>query len=213
MLYTKKQRVHTQSVTLPKHATVFQAEIQAIYEASQYLIANSDEMGIRYVKILSDSQAAITALSNTRIQSKCVLNALEAMESAVIKVKSLNLNWVKAHVNIEDNEEADKATKEGAQGGQTINTVNVPIPWSEVKNKINTYINTMWKMRWETDQRFKATKEFYDSPDKNKSKGVMRMSTYSLKAWVECITGHNNLIPKSTLPAHYARLQTRHFYT
>ena len=48
------------------------------------------------------------------------------METASTKVKSLQLNWVKAHVNIEGNEEADKAAKKGAAKGQTIKQLNTP---------------------------------------------------------------------------------------
>ena len=51
------------------------------------------------MKILSDSQAAILALHNTRITSKTVANALELMETLASRVKSLQLVWVKAHVS------------------------------------------------------------------------------------------------------------------
>ena len=43
-------------------STVFQAEIEAISHACQYALANSKELDINYIKILSDSEAAIEAL-------------------------------------------------------------------------------------------------------------------------------------------------------
>ena len=57
-----------------------------------------------------------------------------------------------------------------------------PIPWQVAKNKIEAYTTTKWRQKWITAPHYKHTKLFYDSPNKNKSK-------YILKS----ITGHNNL--------------------
>ena len=64
---------------------------------------------------------------------------------------------------------------------------------TEVKNDIFQLTNDVWTRRWAEDSRFKHTKQFYDGPDQNKSKGVMKKSTMSLNCWIQCITGHNNL--------------------
>ena len=102
---------------LPDSSTVFQAEIEAIKHACQYVIANLQDIHPKYIKILSDSQAAIQALNKPRITSKTVLATLEYMETLALNVKHLNLVWIKAHVGIEGNEQADQAAKEGATGG------------------------------------------------------------------------------------------------
>ena len=98
---------------MPETSTVFQAEIAAINHACQYIIANYTELGTKYIKILSDSQAAILALNNPRITSKSVLEALENMETLALKCTTLTLAWIKAHVGLEGNEQADQAAKEG----------------------------------------------------------------------------------------------------
>jgi hypothetical protein len=74
VLYHKKEQIETRSFSLHKAATVFQAEVHAIKRACQFL--NSSNLQPRYVKILSDSQAAIKALASKSITSTLVLDAL-----------------------------------------------------------------------------------------------------------------------------------------
>ena len=76
---------------MPDTSTVFQAEIEALSHACQYALANSQNLDIKYIKILSDSQAAIKALNKPRITSQSVLTALEYMETLALKVKHLTL--------------------------------------------------------------------------------------------------------------------------
>ena len=87
VIYHKNKRIHTESIHMPDTSTVFQAEIEAISQACQYAIANPQELEIKYIKILSDSQAAIMALHKPRITSQSVLIALEHMETLALEVK------------------------------------------------------------------------------------------------------------------------------
>ena len=81
---------------MPDTSTVFQAEIEAISHACQYALANLKELNIKYIKILSDSQAAIKALNKPRLTSQSVLTTLEYMETLALEVKHLTLAWIKA---------------------------------------------------------------------------------------------------------------------
>ena len=65
---------------------LYQAEIEAISHACQYALANLKELNINYIKILSDTQAAIKALNKPRITSQSVLTALEYMETQALEV-------------------------------------------------------------------------------------------------------------------------------
>ena len=119
----------------------------------------------RYIKILSDSQAAIAALQNIDIKSKVLLRALESMESLATHVISQRLQRVKAHVGV------DEAAKEEAAGGMHVKQAETRKPWTQIKHEIEEYTMGIWSNRWKSDTRFKHTKEFYAAPNKMKSKG------------------------------------------
>ena len=89
VIYHKNKRIHAESIHMPGTSTVFQAKIGAISHACQYALANPQELDIKYIKILSDSQAAIKALNKPGITSQSVLTALEYMETLALEVKHL----------------------------------------------------------------------------------------------------------------------------
>ena len=99
-------------------------------------MSNPQELDIKYIKILSDSQATIKALNNSRITSKSVLTALEYMETPTLQVNHLTLAWIKAHVVTEENKQANQAAKRGAAGGDYMKKTQIPIPWQVAKSKI-----------------------------------------------------------------------------
>ena len=80
--------------------SIFPAEIEVIFQTTQLIITYAKEYNVKHSKILSDSQAAITALSNMTTTSKCVLQALESMETAASLVNNLTLAWVKADFSL-----------------------------------------------------------------------------------------------------------------
>ena len=77
---------------LPTTVMDFQAKMVAIYNATQFIIANPFDHDIKYVKIFSDSQAAILALNNDSIKFKCVLRTLESIESLSYQTMVTSLN-------------------------------------------------------------------------------------------------------------------------
>ena len=114
VVYNKGKRIQTHSSKLTDTTTVFQAEIMAINEAAEYLINLYNHRKLCHVKILSNSQAALVALSNTQLKSQTVKNASIALNSLKLRCQTVKLAWIKAHVGITENEEADQAAKEGA---------------------------------------------------------------------------------------------------
>ena len=78
VVYHKNTRLHVESISLPDTTTVFQAEIIAIYKAMLFMVRYSRSNKVSYIKILCNSQAAITALDSKDIRSRAVLKTIEA---------------------------------------------------------------------------------------------------------------------------------------
>ena len=62
--------------------------------------------------------------------------------------------WVSAHVGIKGNETADKAAK------RACNPLNSPIPYSDIKLAVHSFIRQKWQREWnaETENKLKEIK-------------------------------------------------------
>jgi hypothetical protein len=76
-VYYKKECIESRAFSLPQGCTVFQAEIPAIGTAAEYLLGSFSP---KYVKFLSDSQAALLALANHRFTAQTVLDTARALD-------------------------------------------------------------------------------------------------------------------------------------
>ena len=77
------------------HTTVFQAEIIAIDEAYKNFI-ETKQSNMQYIKIFSDSQAAVLALNNNIVTSSLVKQTIITRNSLADSTKRVEVCWIKA---------------------------------------------------------------------------------------------------------------------
>ena len=88
-MYYYNKIIHTYSFKMQEHATVYQAELEAIYQAFKYMDDNHNTLKPRYVKILTDSQAALNSLNSIDFKSSIALKTAEALENLKWRVKGM----------------------------------------------------------------------------------------------------------------------------
>ena len=103
VVFKRKKVIFFQNARLPDKATVFQAELYAIFLAGRYMQTMQNEQ-YKYIKIYSDSQAAILALDKNEIYSQLVLDTIQVWELITNRNTQVTLSWIKAHVGHEGNE-------------------------------------------------------------------------------------------------------------
>jgi ribonuclease HI len=92
--------------TLGSSATIFQAEMYAINVCARIWLSTEGLTG-KHVYIMSDSQAALSALQSYTFTSKLVAECLNNLKRLTSKCK-VTLLWVPGHTGIDGNEEADQ---------------------------------------------------------------------------------------------------------
>ena len=105
-----------------------------------------------YIKIFSDSQAAIKALDSNVITSLLVKQTNEALNKVANKAARLEICWIIAHIGHECNERADQLAREAAKCTEV--RLRTPPSWSTYKQEIKTKIYTKWEHRWTADNAY-----------------------------------------------------------
>ena len=123
-IYKYKSMVTSNSCNLPTTSTVFQAEIIGIKLACEEMVKMYADKPFKYVKIFSDSQAAIAAIDSSEVTSQAVLDTKIALNRLAKLTRNTVLVWIKAHVGHEGNEVADEMAKQGTTSSNNIKAVS-----------------------------------------------------------------------------------------
>jgi len=73
---------------------------------------------------------------------------------------NIHFGWVKAHIGIEGNEEADRLAKKAAQEDDQ-NIAYNRIPVTTVATEINKKVITQWQGQWESTEKGEACRSFF----------------------------------------------------
>jgi len=101
----------TYSEPMGQFPSIFQAEIHAIERCIQFNLDRKYRN--KEIAILSDTQAAIKALSSSNINSMMVLECLGKFND-LGRNNKVTFLWVPGHVGVEGNEKADILARKGA---------------------------------------------------------------------------------------------------
>ena len=77
------------------HTLDCQAELESIYQACKYMDDNYNSIKPRYVKILTDPQAALKSLDSINFKSTIALKTAEAVENLKWRVKVVHWQRMK----------------------------------------------------------------------------------------------------------------------
>ena len=201
--------VHKDFIPLAYTATIFQAEILAIKHAISFIINRQKTLKPKYIKLFSDSRAALQALNSYTVKSSLVQDTIDQLNRLSNLTERITLNWIKAHNDHRGNEYADIMANTAANCTQE--HIHVPIAYNLFKAHIKTAIYAEWIHLWQTDDnKYKHTKIFFPRMEPKYSKQILKLSRPDLKLLIEIITGHNNLKSFSTKIKALADTQCRY---
>ena len=173
-----------------KEGTVFQAELIALDLAANALMNMLKTRKYKYIKIFSDSMSSLQALDSGKITSKTVLKTKQSLNLLSSMVKSVRLNWIKAHVGHEGNKRADILAKEATT---MIHLSEVPRAAVINKHILKGKFYELWEKSWQAEPTCHQTKQFFSKPDPLKSKKIIKLARSQLTLLLKLTTGHNAL--------------------
>jgi ribonuclease HI len=179
---------------LGPNATVFQAEVTAITEATRWAATMVDYPDFnREIVIYVDSQAAIQSLCANRVRSRVVENCIESLNE-IGRVLPVTIRWIKAHVGHEGNERADRSARLGADNGEGGEKLVVPNPVAYLRSLIKDHICKVWEEYWQQYVGCRQSKFWMSSVKNDKRTATfMALDRKVLGKTLRWVTGHNFL--------------------
>ena len=110
VIYHRNTVTATIKAKLPDTATVT-AELLGIKNRCEFFIDNQDHKP-KYVKIISDSRAALLSLNSNTFTSTTALRTALVISNLAWMAMKVTLAWTRAHVRTEGNKMADLAAKQ-----------------------------------------------------------------------------------------------------
>lgn len=170
--------------------SIFQAEVNAIERCVQFNLSRKYKK--RDIAILSDSQAAIRALSSPVISSRMVWNCRQSL-NLLGRTNRVSLLWVPGHQGVEGNEEADKLAREGAAKPFTGPEPGCGLEDAFFRRKLKEKEEAERATRWVTLPGCRQAKEMLGNFNHRRSEMLIRLNKNSLRILTGFLTGHCKL--------------------
>lgn len=175
-----KQETHR--IKLGDHATVFQAELAALADASRWLESRVTPVS---TTIFCDSMSAILALQQGDNPHPLVQDTRKSLINAR-KRAEIKLAWVKAHVGIKGNERADEEAKRAAAEDVTPNYS--AIAPSGIKRELTRKMKASWESSYKTAADAAWTRAIF--PDLGAIAKFRRVCPTDTYTSTQLLTGH-----------------------
>jgi ribonuclease HI len=175
--------------------TVFQAEMFAILQAAETCLdlINNGVIHNQNIFFITDSQASIKALNKNMVRTSLLQQCTQALQ-IISSTNTISLQWIKAHVGHEGNEEADTLAKMGAYSVTTEVEPILPVSRRWIRSSIEDFTRMEWRDRWISTPTARQTKIFLQSPSKNLSRKLLQHDRITLGELGRWILGHNFLL-------------------
>lgn len=131
--------IKTLKKALPSESSIFSAEAYAINLALEIIHNSSYQKFI----ILSDSRSVLESLKNKRLENPLIVRLLCNLNT-MANNKEILLCWTPGHIGEKGNEKADRAAKSALK----LTPDNIKIPFTDLKPKINKFLQNKWQQEW-----------------------------------------------------------------
>jgi ribonuclease HI len=179
------------SISLRKYVTVFQAEIYAIF-ACVYEIQNTVRSE-KYIRICSDSQAALEHLQAVKTTSPLVRQCQRTLDD-ISTYHSVGLFWVPRQSGIRGNEIADELAREGSAHHFVGSEPAVGVSRQCIRRKIQCWMNGQHLVQWwGLVATVRQAQELMSGPNTAATTALMSFNRAQPKVVIGLLTGYNTL--------------------
>jgi ribonuclease HI len=178
---------YNSSVSMGRLATVFQAETYAITACAQENIDRGTRD--RAIYILSDSQAALKALTAPKVDSRLIYNGIQALNK-LGRHNKVHLIWIPGHEGFIGNERADELARRGSTNCFVGPEPFVGLSQGTIKTALNAYTKTKHQNEWRNEVGLRHSKLFIERVDPGWTKKIWKLSRNQLRIITGVFTGH-----------------------
>ena len=176
------------SIPLGGIPTIFQAEVMAITTCAEIARQTRNRSEVH---ILSDSQAAIKALSSTEVKSKTVWECLRSLRG-LSRQRKVHITWIPGHNGHEGNERADGLAKQGAERPYMGPEPACGIPRSLIGLELRDWEKRMSLSYWNSLRGHRQSKELMGSRT-GQCKGLRAGNKSQIRTLTGLLTGHGRI--------------------
>ena len=179
------------SIPLGKHSTVFQAEVCAILACVHE--TETQEPPEKYIRICSDSQAALKDLQAAKPTSPLVRQCQQALNNISTR-HAVRLYWVPDHAGVRGNEITDRLARSGSGQWFIGPEPYLGVSRQNIRRKMKHWMNNQHLALWRgpcSAQR--QAQELISGPYLATGVQLLSLNRTQTRAVIGLLTGHNTL--------------------